>query len=63
MSANVSLKAAATHYFRYKETMKNYLFRLLFQSKNGGSKPKNLTFCHKLEMLMEIFQNQVHTFS
>ena len=44
VSAHVSLKAATKDYFRDKEIMKIYIFKLFFQSKNGGVRPKKSRF-------------------
>ena len=44
VSAQVLLKVAAKDYFRDKETMKIYIFRLFFQSKNGGVRPETSKF-------------------
>ena len=44
VSAHVSLKVATKDYFRDKETMRIYIVRLFFQSKNGGVRPKKSKF-------------------
>ena len=52
VGASVSLKPATKTSFGGKKILKIYIFRVLFQSKNGDVRPKKLSLSDKFGMLI-----------